>query len=352
MNRSFLRNLMDTPSPTGYEAAASGVWRAEASTFADRTWVDTHGNAYAAVNESARPRVMLAGHIDEIGLLVTYMDDKGYLSFRTLGGYDPQVLPGQRVRVLTRDGPILGVIGRKPIHLMRDDENKKVVRVDELWIDIGAVDKKDAEGLVDVGDAAVLDYRYEELRGDLAVARGFDDRIGAAVVLEALRHLSQKRPPCAVIAVATVQEEIGIRGAMTSAYGLDPDVGIAVDVTFAMDTPGSETDRKRVGDLALGKGPVLMRGPNANPRLYRLMVEAAADAGIPYQVEPEPRVSGTDASAIQVTRAGVVSGLVSVPNRYMHSPCEMVHLRDVEQCAQLIAETCERIDKQAAFVPM
>jgi putative aminopeptidase FrvX len=350
MNTAFLETLMGIPSPTGYEAAAARSWRAEAATFADRTWSDAHGNSFAAINEGGKPRVMLAGHIDEIGLLLTYVDDKGFIYFGTLGGFDPQVLPGQRVRIRTRDGSVLGVIGRKPIHLLRDAEEKKVVKIDDLWIDIGAKDKKDAEGLVEVGDAAVLDYGYAPLRNDLVVARGFDDRIGAFVVLEAARILSRRRPSCAVVAVATVQEEVGLRGAVTSAFGLEPAVGIAVDVTFGMDTPGTDEDKKHIGEIALGKGPSIMRGPNANPRLFRLMVEAAADAGIAYQVEAVPRPAGTDAAAIQISRAGVAAGLVSVPNRYMHSPCEIVHLGDVEQCANLLAETCLRIDGNTSFI--
>lgn len=350
MNRTFLESLMSIPCPTGYEAEAARAWRAEAAGFAERTWVDAHGNSFAAVNEAGKPRVMLAGHIDEIGLLVTYIDDKGFLYFRTLGGFDPQVLPGQRVRIRTRGGSVLGVIGRKPVHLMRDDDGKKVAKIEELWIDIGARDKKDAEGLVELGDAAVLDWGFEALRNDLVVSRGFDDRIGAFVVLEAARILASRRPACSVVAVATVQEEVGLRGAHTSAYGLDPAVGIAVDVTFGMDTPGAEEDKKRIGEISLGAGPVILRGPNANPKLYRLMVQAAADAGIAYQIEPEPRPTGTDAAAIQISRAGVAAGLVSVPNRYMHSPCEVVHLGDVEQCARLLAETCMRIDEKTSFI--
>jgi tetrahedral aminopeptidase len=350
MNRAFLEALMAIPSPTGSELEAARIWRAEAASFADRTWSDSHGNSFASINEGGTPRVMLAGHIDEIGLLVTYIDDKGFLFFRTIGGFDPQVLPGQRVRIRTRDGSVLGAIGRRPIHLMRDDADKKVVKIEELWIDIGARDKKDAQGLVEVGDSAVLDWGYSALRDDLVVARGFDDRIGAFVVLEAARILAGRRPSCSVVAVATVQEEVGLRGAHTSAFGLDPAVGIAVDVTFAMDTPDAEEDRKRIGEISLGGGPVLLRGPNANPLLYRLMVQAAADSGIAYQVEPDPRPTGTDANAIQISRAGVAAGLVSVPNRYMHSPCEMVHLRDVEQCAELLAETCLRIDGKTSFV--
>jgi tetrahedral aminopeptidase len=350
MNTSFLETLMGIASPASFEAEAARAWRVEAGAFADRTWADQHGNSFAAVNEGGRPRVMLAGHIDEIGLFVTYIDDRGFLYFRTLGGFDPQVLPGQRVRIRTREGTLLGVIGRKPVHLMRDEDGKKVVRVEELWIDIGARDKKDAEGIVEIGDAGVLDYGYERLRDDLVVARGFDDRIGAFVVLEAARLLAAKRPRCGVVAVATVQEEVGLRGATTSAFGLDPAVGIAVDVTFAMDTPGAEEDRKRMGETALGKGPSILRGPNANPRLTRLIMDTAADSGIAYQIEADPRPYGTDASAIQISRSGVVAALVSVPNRYMHSPCEMVSLKDVEKCAELLAAVCLRIDESTSFI--
>jgi endoglucanase len=347
----FLVEFLATPSPSGFEQPAAEVWLRQANTFADRTWKDVHGNAFAALNESGRPRVMLAGHMDEIGLMVSYIDEKGFLYVRGIGGWDPQILPGQRVWIQGRAGRVLGVIGRKPIHLLQDEERKKVVKLEDLWIDIGASSKQEAEQRVAVGDPVVLAYSPEKLNEELLVARGIDDRIGAYVVLEALRLLRALRPSCAAFAVATVQEEVGLRGARTSAFGLDPQVGIAVDVTFTTDTPGTEGEKKRVGEAKLGAGPVLARGPNVNPKLFELLVEVAEQEKIPYQVEPAPRATGTDANAIQLTRAGVATALVSIPNRYMHSPCEVVSLADLEHAARLIAHTCARLSAEVDFTP-
>lgn len=347
----FLRKCVDTISPSGFEEEMSRIWRAEADKFADRTWADVNGNAYAVVNEGGSPRVMLAGHMDEIGLMITYIDDKGFLSFAPIGGWDPQVLPGQRVRIRGKKGVIVGVVGRKPIHLLEAEERKKVVKFDGLWIDIGAKDKKDAEKHVSIGDPAVLDYGFVPLLNDLAAARAFDDRVGAFVILEAARLASEMNPKAAIYAVGTVQEEIGLRGAHTSAFGIDPQVGIAVDVGFATDTPGMGNEKKKVGDIAMGKGPMIARGPNINPKLFDLLVSTAKKEKIPYQVEGAPRGTGTDANAIQLTRAGVATGLISIPNRYMHSPCEVVHLGDLENIAKLIAHTVVSIDDTTDFIP-
>jgi endoglucanase len=348
---AFLRRYMETVCPSGFEEEASRLWREEADRFADRTWADSHGNSIALLNDGGEPRVMLAGHADEIGLMITCIDEKGYLSFTGIGGWDTQVLPGQRVRIQGKKGPVLGVIGRKAIHLLKEEDRKKVVQIEELWIDIGAKDRDDAASLVEIGDPAVLDYGFAELRNDLVTARGFDDRVGAFVVLEAARLLSAMRPKAAVYAVATVQEEIGLRGAVTSAFGIEPKVGIAVDVTHATDTPGMEIEKKRLGEITMGKGPVIARGPNVNPPLFKLLVATAKERKIPYQIEPAPRGTGTDANAIQLSRSGVATGLVSVPNRYMHSPCEVVHLGDLENIAKLIASTVEKIDKKTNLIP-
>jgi endoglucanase len=305
----------------------------------------------AISHEGGSPRIMLAGHMDEIGLMITYIDDKGYLSFAPIGGWDLQVLPGQRVRVRGVKGVTLGVIGRKPIHLLEAEERKKVVKFEGLWIDIGAKDKKDAEKHVSIGDPAVLDYGFAPLLNDIVVARAFDDRVGAFVVLEAARLAAKMKPKAAIYAVGTTQEEVGLRGARTSAFGIDPQVGIAVDVGFATDTPGMGDAKKKVGDISMGKGPIIARGPNINPKLFELLVDMAKKEKIPYQVEGAPRGTGTDANAIQLTRAGVATGLISIPNRYMHSPCELVHLGDLENIAKLIANTVAKIDDKTDFIP-
>ena len=348
---AFLKKLIATVSPSGFEQEAAGVWRAEAETFADRVWADTHGNSFAVANEGGKPTIMLAGHIDEIGFMVTYIDDKGFLSFAAIGGFDLQVLPGQRVCIRGRQGPLLGVIGRKAIHLMTEEDRKAVVKIEDLWIDIGAKDKKEAQSLVGVGDCAVIAGDFQTLRNDILVARGFDDRVGAFVVLEALRLAAKMNLHAAVVAVATVQEEVGLRGATTSAFGLDPEIGIAVDVTHVTDTPAMDAEKKKIGEAVLGGGPALARGANINPRVFELLVKTARDKNIPCQIGPAPRGTGTDANAIQLTRAGVATALVSVPNRYMHSPCELVNARDLDGCSALIAATIGAVDEHTELIP-
>ncbi len=349
--REFLFTYLSAISPSGFEEEAARVWRREAERFAERVWVDLHGNSFAVINEGREPRIMLAGHTDEIGFMITHIDEKGYLYFRGIGGWDPQVLPGQRVWIKTRGGRVLGVIGRKPIHLLQDEERKKVVRFEDLWIDIGARDGDEARKRVAIGDPAVLAHDPAVLSGDLIVSRGIDDKIGAFVVLEALRVLKDLSPSGAVYAVATVQEELGLRGARTSAFGINPRVGIAVDVTFATDNPGTEGEKRKLGEIKLGGGPVIARGANVNPKLFELLVETAETEKIPYQIEAAPGATGTDANAMQLTRAGVATALVSVPNRYMHSPCEVVSLSDLENAAALIAHAVARIDPDTDLLP-
>jgi len=348
----FLKKLMDAPSPSGYEGPAVEVWRAEAKKFADQVRTDLHGNTIALLNKGGSPRVMLAGHIDEIGLMIQSIDDNGFARFQGVGGWDPQILPGQRVVFMGRKGPVKGVIGKKPIHLMDQDERGKAVKIEDLWIDFGTGSKKETEKMVSVGDVGVVDVGFEVLYGDIAVARGFDDRIGAFTVLEALRLMSKMSIEAEVYAVATVQEEIGLRGAHTSAFGIDPKVGIAVDVTFATDYPGMGAKEKGIfGNIKLGGGPVIARGPNINPRVHELLVKTAQEKKIPYVVEAIPRGTGTDANAIQLTRAGVAAGLVSIPNRNMHTPVEMVNLEDVENAFTLIAHAVARINEKTNLVP-
>ncbi|MFQ5795928.1 MAG: M42 family metallopeptidase [Candidatus Bipolaricaulia bacterium] len=347
----FLKRYLSTISPSGFEDEAARLWAQEAETFADRVRVDVHGNVIAIVNEGGTPRVMLAGHTDEIGFMITYIDDDGYLYFTSIGGWDPQIIQGQRVWIRTTTGRVGGVIGKKPIHLLKDEARKQVVKVEDMWIDIGANGKQEAESLVAIGDPVVLAHEFEELRNGLVVSRGFDDKAGAFVVLEAARLLAGLAPQAEVHAVATVQEEVGLRGARTSAFGIDPQVGIAVEVTHATDYPSMGGEKKQIGEKKMGKGPVISRGANINPRLYELLVETARKREIPYQVEGEPRGTGTDANVIQLTRAGVATGLVSIPNRYMHTPCEVVSLEDLENTAKLLAFAVEWIDDETNFIP-
>ncbi len=344
----FFKQLLTAISPSGYEQEAARLWAAEARTFADQVYSDQHGNVIARINTGGSPRVMLAGHIDEIGLMITHVDDHGYLDFAPIGGWDVQVLQGQRVWIQTRQGRLLGVIGKKPIHLLKSEERDKVMKMESLWIDIGAKNAKAARKLVGIGDPAVLAYAPAELQDDLLVSRAMDDKAGAFAILEAARLLAAMAINAEVYAVATVQEEVGLRGAGTSAFAIDPKVGIAVDVTFATDFPGMD---KKIGEFNIGGGPVVARGPNFNPGLFDLIVKTAEKKKIPYQVEGLPRGSGTDANRIQLTRAGVASGLISIPDRYLHSPCEIVSKRDIAATAHLVAQTVAQITDKTDFTP-
>lgn len=345
----FFKTLLSTPGPSGYEAAAAKVWREEASKFADEVRGDRMGNTFATVGKGGTPRVMLSGHIDEIGLMVTHIDDKGLLYFTGVGGWDPQVLVGQRAKVQTEPGEIVGVIGKKAIHLMSIEERKKVSQIKDLWIDIGAKDAEEAKRLVRVGDVAVLDQDVVELPNGRLASRSLDNRMGAFVVLEALRLLSEEENLNAeVVAVANVQEEIGLNGARGAAFGLDPDAAIAVDVTHATDTPG--IPKNEVGEHAFGSGPAIDRGSTLSPLVTGGLIAAAEAEGIPYTIEASAARTGTDADAIHLSRAGIATGVVSCPNRYMHSPSEMVQLDDVENCAKVIASYIKTLAADTDFV--
>lgn len=332
----FLKSMMGLASPSGYEMRIQDLIRREMAGFCDAVETDVHGNAIGIRNPNAAARIMLAGHCDEIGLMVTHIDDRGYIYFSSVGGIDVAVIVGQRVRIHAARSPVFGVIGRKPIHLMEAEERTKGVRIHELWIDIGAKDKKDAASAVAIGDYITIDVGFNEMRNGLVAGRGFDDRAGAFVVVETLRRLKGRTPKVGVFGVSTVQEEIGLRGARTSAYGIDPHIGIAVDVGFASDFPGS--DPKIIGDCRLGRGVVLHRGPNINPVLGTMLEGAAKKRKIPVQIVAEPRTSGTDANAMQISRSGVATAVVSIPNRYMHTPVEVISLQDLDNASKLLAE--------------
>jgi endoglucanase len=348
----FLKRLLDTPGPSGFEAAPARVWRAEAERFADRVVADVGGNSLATVNPGGAPRVMFAGHIDEIGVMVVHIDDDGYVHFDPIGGWDEQVFVGQRVVLLGRGGPVPGVIGKKAIHLMEKEEREKVSRAQDLWIDIGAANRAEAEERLRVGDAGVLASSVQEYPNGRIVSRSLDNRIGAFVVLEALRLLAEERPSAAVTAVATTQEEIAWTtggGARTSATGLEAQAAIVVDVTHATDYPGVE--KKRHGDIRLGGGVVLSRGSAVNPAVFDLLVAAAEREQIPFRVQAAPKYTGTDADSIYTSNRGVATGLVSVPNRYMHSPNEMVALEDLDRAARLLAAFARGVSGETDFVP-
>jgi putative aminopeptidase FrvX len=348
----FLKRLLDSPGPSGFETAPARVWREEVTAFADEVKADVHGNSIATLNAKGTPRLMLAGHIDEIGLQITHVDDDGYLYFAGIGGWDPQVLVGQRVVIAGPTGPVRGVIGKPAIHLMKKEDLDKVSKIVDLWIDIGAASKAEALARVRVGDPAVLDADVHELPNGRVVSRSIDNRIGAYVVAEVLRLLAQDRPRHAgIFAVATTREEIAWTGggARTSAVGIEPNVALVVDVTHATDYPGAE--KKRAGEHKLGGGPVLSRGSSVSPVVFDLLVECAERDQIPYSVQAAPHDTSTDADAIYNALRGIPTGLVSVPNRYMHSPNEMVAVEDLERAAQLLAAFARRLDPKVNFIP-
>lgn len=348
----FLARLLDAPGPSGFEVRPARVWREEASTFAHRVWTDVSGNSFAAVNPDGGPRVMLAGHIDEIGLQVTHIDDDGFLYLDEIGGWDPQVLVGQRVRILGREGDVPGVVGKKPIHLIRSEERTKATRIQELWVDVGAADGDGVKALgIRVGDPMVLDAPLVHLAGDRIASRAIDNRIGAYVVLEALRLLAADPPAAAATAVATVQEEIGYSGggARAGAFALEPDVALVVDVTFSTDVP--DISKKEVGDHRIGGGPVLSRGSAVHPGVFERLVSVAEAEGIPHSLQAQPKATRTDADGIHLVRTGVPTGLVSVPNRYMHSPNEIVSVEDLRATARLLAAFIRTLDGTTDFTP-
>jgi len=348
---TFLKQLLDEPGPSAFERAPARRWRAEAGAFATVD-VDVSGNSWASLPGSGSHHLVLAGHMDEIGVMVSHVDDEGFVSFDTIGGWDAQVFVGQRVLLLGRNGAVMGVIGKKAIHLMERDEREKASKVEELWIDIGARDRAEALGRVRIGDPGVLASTVVEFPNGRLVSRSIDNRIGSFVVLEALRLLAEGPPRASrVTAIATSREEISSNGggARPLAVRLDPTVAIVVDVTHATDTPGM--DKRRFGDYRLGAGPVLARGAAVNDRVFELLESVAETEGIPYSIEASGRDTRTDAEGIFNASRGIATALVSVPNRYMHSPNEMIDLEDLERTARLLAAFARRLDDAVDFVP-
>lgn len=345
----FLRRLLETPSPSGFEQPIQKIVREYAADFAEKITTDLHGNVIMARNPDAPLRVLLAGHCDQIGFLVQYIDPEGFLYVQPIGGWDPIVLVGQKMTVWTSKGPVFGAIARKPIHLLTDEERKQVPKLKDLWLDIGARDKAEAAELVRVGDPVTLELGMRQMLNGFASSPAMDDKCGLWVVVEALRRASARSLNCALFAVSTVQEEIGLRGATTSTYGVQPQVGIAVDVTHATDCP--TIDKKQEGDVALGQGPVIYRGPNMNPHVVDRLFAAAEAEQIPFQAAASGRATPTDANTIQTSRGGVAAALVSIPNRYMHSPVEMIALEDIDRAADLLAAFATRLSGTESFTP-
>lgn len=334
----FLEQLLAARSPSGAEFEAQAVFDHHVKAVAETYAKDALGNRIATLNAKGDPVLMLAGHMDELGFIITYVNNEGFIYFDTIGGHDKTVISGRRVLIQTANGVVKGVTGKRAIHLMNEADRKKVPELHEIWIDIGARSKQETLARVSVGDTATYDHGFELIHGSIGAARAFDNKVGAYVVGEALIRLAKLEQTLAarVVAVATSQEEIGCRGATTATYGVDPHIGLAVDVGHATDHP--DCDNRKYGEATLGGGPIICRGPNINPVVYQKLIEAAQKLGIPYQLEAVPRPTSTDARSIQMGRRGVATGLVSIPLRYMHTPSELVDLEDVERCVQLFVE--------------
>jgi endoglucanase len=346
---AFLKALVATASPSGYERQISILYRDYVTPYADQVSTDAMGNVTAVINPDARIKIMLAGHMDEIGFMVHYISDDGFLHFSPVGGNDGAIAAGQRVWVHGQN-KIAGVIGTKAMHLQTLEEQNKKPLLKSLWIDIGARSKGEAEELVSIGDVVTAQAEFQELVGDRAVGRAFDNKAGVFVVAEAMRLLREEgglHPEVGVYCVATVQEEIGSRGATTATYEIDPSTALAVDMGQALDIPNLL--KAEYGEFSVGRGPGIPRGANTNPTVFKLLVGAAEAAGIPFQVNASPSSSPTDARVLQISRRGVATGLLEVPLRYMHSPSEVLSLTDVENCARLMAAYCRSVTPETDF---
>ncbi len=329
-SRDFLFSLLSSVSPSGFEQPAAHIWRDRVRDKCDELIFDVHGNSMAVLNPKADFRFMLAGHVDEIGLMITHIDEKGFIFVSQIGGMDNNLLVGQRVKIMSARGEVFGVIGRKPIHLMKAEDRKKGVEMENIWVDIGADNRKEAERMVSVGDPMVIDVQCREMGRDKVVSKATDDKAGAYVVAETIRELSKRKLNICVIGAATVQEELGLRGARTSSFRVDPHAGIATD--------HPETDPKKIGEVKLGGGPNLHRGANINPVMEKDILKTAKKHKIPYQITGIANATGTDANAMQLNRQGVATSLISVPNRYMHTPVEVISKKDMDNTVKLLVE--------------
>ncbi|MEA3544238.1 MAG: M42 family metallopeptidase [Thermodesulfobacteriota bacterium] len=347
---AFLKQLVETPSPSGYEQPAQRVIKKQLEGIADNLRTDVMGNLIANLKGAGGPRVMLAGHCDEIGFMVQFVDDRGFIYFGAIGGVDPHLSPGQRVVIHTDQGGIPGVIGKKAIHLIEPKDRDKVIKLKQQFIDIGCSSRDEVEALIQIGDPVTFAVGVQTLQNGRATSRAFDDKMGAFIVTEVMKRVKELGGIAAdLVAVSTVQEEIGLRGAATSSYGVHPDVGIVVEVTHATDYP--DVEQSAIGRVELGKGPVIVRGANINPVLFKLLVETAATEKIPIQIIGVPRATGTDANVMQLSRGGVATALLGIPLRYMHTPVETLSLPDIEQAIKLLVAVVKRIDGDTSFVP-
>lgn len=347
---AFLKELVETPSPSGYEQPAQRVIKKQLDGIADSLTTDVMGNLIAHLDGQDGPKIMLAGHCDEIGFMVQFVDDCGFIYFGAIGGVDPHLSPGQRIVIHTDKGEVPGVIGKKAIHLIEPKDRETVINLKKQFIDIGCATREEVEALIQIGDPVTFAVGVQPLQNDRATSRAFDDKMGAFIVTEVMKQIKEQGVIAAdLFAVSTVQEEIGLRGAATSSYGVNPDVGIVVEVTHATDYP--DVEQSSIGRVELGQGPVIARGANINPILFKLLVDTAAAEDIPIQIIGVPRATGTDANVMQLSRGGVATALLGIPLRYMHTPVETLSLSDLDQAIKLLVAVVKRIDSKFSFIP-
>ncbi len=349
-SKDFLHQLLVTPSPTGYEQPVQRIIRMRMKKYADSIETDLHGNVIVGINTKAPRKVMLAGHCDQIGLMVRHITSDGFLYVSALGGIDVGVLHAARVTVHSEKGPVSGVIGRKPIHHQTGDERDRLKNdIEKIWVDIGSKNKKDAEKRVSIGDVITFELGVLELGNGFFTSPGLDDKVGLFVAMETLRLCSEKNLAVGLYAVSTVQEELGLRGATTSAFGVNPEIGIAIDVTHASDNPGNENSK--MTPCKLGEGPTITSGPNTNPVVERLLKDGAKKIKVPFQIAPSARPLGNDAGSMQLCRGGVATASIGIPNRYMHTQAETCSYKDLENAIKLLTYFVSHITSKTDFRP-
>jgi putative aminopeptidase FrvX len=345
----FLRTLLNTPSPTGGEVRGQRVWLDYVQAYADDTFSDAYGNCVAVLNKGGSPRLMLAAHADEIALTVNYVDKEGFIYVRRVGGVDPAITKAQRVIIHSRHGPVRGVVGNVAPHLSKAQKERSLPEIHDLFIDIGVASRKEALQLVHVGDLITLASEFEVLRGDVAVSRAFDNRIGTFAVAETLRLLCDHRSDlkAEVCAVSNIMEEVGHFGAEQITYSLEPELALVVDVTHATDYP--TVNQAQHGDIQLGGGPTLTHGNCNHSVLVDRLERIAEKHEIPLQHEAVSNATHTDTDVIFRSRGGVPSALISLPNRYMHSPVELINLRDLDLIPKLMAAFARSLKRGEQF---
>jgi tetrahedral aminopeptidase len=345
----FLKLLLSAPSPSGYEQPAQIVWREYTSQYSEKIDYDLHGNSIAIFNSTGSPKIMFAAHCDELGFIIKFIDEKGFIFFEPIGAHDLSIIAGRPVNIITANGQVTGITCKTTTSMLKKEDSKEVPEINNLWIDIGLSSREEAAKLVSIGDPIVYATEFNQINEKIVVSKGFDDKVGIFIISEVLRLLEDKKIAASVFGVSTVQEEIGLRGAQTSSFAIDPTIGIAIDVTSATDHPNGQVQKE--GEIKIGAGPVILKGANANVHVVKLLIDTACEENIPYQIKASARATNTDANVMQLSRKGVATGLVSVPLRYIHTPTELISLEDVENTIKLLVGFTKRIFPEIDFRP-